>query len=523
MAASIPSFESTALESIPSIANTLRSSFHSHKTRPLEFRLLQLRKLYWGLKDNEPLLSAALAQDLGKPVFEAFLTEITWCENDILFVCKNLAKWTRDEKAPDIPLMNLAFSPKIRKDPLGCVLVIGAFNYPLQLSLGPFIGAIAAGNTAVLKPSEVSPATAMVMGNIVRDYLDPAAYTVVQGGIPETTALLNEKWDKIFYTGNAVVGTIIAKKAAESLTPLTLELGGRNPAIISRNADPRLAARRLLWGKVHNAGQVCVSENYILVDNEIFPAFLAELRVALKDFFPKGVENSSDFGRIVNQRHFRRIRALLDASNGKILIGGHMDEETRYIEPTVIQVNDLDDSLIKDEIFGPLLPIYVVNDLDEAIKIANDVSVTPLAVYAFGKKAETDKVLRETRSGGASVNDSFCHASLPTLAFGGIGESGSGAYRGKQSFDVFTHRRSFTTTPSWFESLLSIRYPPYDGKLKKFLKMAGEKPNFDREGRVKKNLIWTILTLGSNGSSGAATKWGTVVLGKPSDVQVPPK
>jgi beta-apo-4'-carotenal oxygenase len=348
---------------------------------------------------------------------------------------------------------------------------------------------------------------------IIEKYLDPSAYGVVQGGVAETTELLNQKWDKIFYTGSGTVGTIVAKKAAETLTPVTLELGGRNPAIITRNADPRIAARRLLWGKIFNAGQVCLSENYVLVDKEILPAFLAELKVAMKEFYPNGAKNSPDYGRIVNQRHFNRIKSMLDNSNGKILFGGSMDEEDNFIEPTVIQVDDVNDSLMKDEIFGPLLPIYPIEDLDEAIRIANEVSHTPLALYAFGKKDETDRVLRETLSGGASINDAYFHATIPTMPFGGVGESGQGSYRGQASFDSFTHRRSVTTTPSWMESLLTVRYPPYAaGKLAKFQKMSKLKPNFDRDGKVRSNVLQRVLSLGGGDWKGSLGRYVILML-----------
>lgn len=284
-------------------------------------------------------------------------------------------------------------------------LSYSAYNFPIQLSLGPFIGAIAAGCTAVLKPSENAPAAAAVMEMIIKKYLDPSAYTVVQGGVPESTALLEQKWDKIFYTGSAGVGTIIAKKAAETLTPVTLELGGRNPAIITKHADPRLAARRLLWAKLLNAGQVCVSQNYILVDREILPAFLAELKKAMQEFFPQGVKNSPDYGRIVNERQWQRLKKMLDQSSGKILLGGMMDEKEKFLEPTVVQIEDPTDSLMVDESFGPLIPVYPVNNLDEAIRLANEVHDTPLGIYPFGSKQETMKILNETRSGGASINE----------------------------------------------------------------------------------------------------------------------
>lgn len=312
-----------------------------------------------------------------------------------------------------------------------------------------------------MKPSESAPAVATVLQRIIVSALDPTCYGVVQGAIPETTALLDQKWDKIFYTGGATVGTVIAKKAAETLTPVTLELGGRNPAIVTKNANPRLAARRLLWGKTLNAGQVCISQNYTLIDKEILPAFVAEMKIALKDFYPNGVKASPDFARIVNSRHWNRLKKLLDGSDGTILIGGEMDETEKFISPTLIQVNDFHDSLIMEESFGPLMPIFPVDDLDQAIRIAGEVHQTPLGIYPFGTKKETDKVLRELRSGGASVNDAFFHGSIPTLAFGGVGDSGQGSYRGRASFDCFSHRRSVTTTPGWIERLISIRYPIY--------------------------------------------------------------
>jgi beta-apo-4'-carotenal oxygenase len=265
----LPPFTHTAVDSIPHIHTRITNKFHTHTTRPLEYRQKQLRALYWGLKDEEPALLEALKLDLGKSAYEAYLAEVGWVLNDVLFMEKNLERFMRDEKPEDIDLQNMALRPRIRKDPLGAVLIIGAFNFPLQLSLGPLIGAIAAGCTAVLKPSENAPNAARIMQHIIQNSLDPDGYQVVQGGVPETSALMDQKWDKIFYTGSANVGTIIAKKAAETLTPVTLELGGRNPAIITKNADARLAARRLLWAKLMNAGQVCVGQNYILIDNEI--------------------------------------------------------------------------------------------------------------------------------------------------------------------------------------------------------------------------------------------------------------
>ncbi len=387
----ISPFEATPIEAIPSIYNLCKASYKTQRTKSIAYRLAQLRKLYWGVVDNTDALLEACMKDLGKPAYETYLLEIDWVKNDIIFVIRNLEKWMTDEKAPDIPLTNRPLNPKIRKEPLGTVLVIGTYNLPVQLALGPFIGVIAAGCTGILKPSEVSPATAMVLKNIVGGYLDTSAYDVVNGAIPETDALLDLKWDKIFYTGNTSVGTIIAKKAAETLTPVCLELGGRNPAILTKNADPRLAARRLLWGKVLNAGQVCLSHNYVLVDKEKLPAFVEQLKIAIKEFYPKGQKASQDYARIVNKKHFHRIKKMVDESRGKILIGGEMDETDNFIELTVVQVEDENDSMIVDESFGPLMPLLAVDSVEEAIRIANSVHSTPLALYAFGSKFETDK------------------------------------------------------------------------------------------------------------------------------------
>ncbi|KAI9740873.1 MAG: hypothetical protein M1818_004478 [Claussenomyces sp. TS43310] len=502
--------EATPLGTITSKASLARTTFRSQRTKPLSYRLSQLRKLYWALVDNTDLILESCKTDLNKSAFETYVTELDWCKNDIVFVTQHLSDWMKDEAAPYIPFANKVLSPQIRKDPLGAVLVIGCWNFPLQLSLGPLIGAVAAGCTAILKPSEVSPTTAMVLKKVVEDALDPEAYSVVIGGVEESTALLNEKWDKIFYTGNAQVGTIIAKKAAETLTPVTLELGGRNPAIVTKNADASLAARRLLWGKVLNAGQVCISQNYTLVDKEILDSFVDQLKTAMKEFFPKGAKESPDFGRIVNERHFHRIKKMLDSTKGKILIGGNTNESEKFIEPTVILVQSENDPLIENESFGPLIPILAYADLGEAIRIANSVHATPLGLYPFGTKIETDRILSEVISGGASVNDAFFHGSIPTLAFGGVGDSGQGAYRGKASFDTFTHRRSVTTTPGWVEKLIGLRYPPYAGKISKLQFTQNLQPDFDRQGRQIKGLSYwlaALLSLGGVSTAAVLMRW----------------
>jgi beta-apo-4'-carotenal oxygenase len=298
----------------------------------------------------------------------------------------------------------------------------------------------------------------------------------------------------------------VAKAAAPTLTPVTLELGGRNPAIVTKKADIRLVARRLLWGKVLNAGQVCISQNYILVDKDVVSTLVTELKAAMAEFFPDGARQSPDYGRIISPQQFSRIKKMLDNTSGKIVMGGTMDAAEKFIEPTVIEVSDPADSLIVEESFGPLIPILPVENLDEAIRIANSVHATPLGLYPFGSKDEVAKVLGEVRSGGASVNDAFVHGTIPTLAFGGVGDSGSGSYRGRASFDCFVHRRPVTTTPAWLEKLLAVRYPPYKGKYEQYARMSVLKPNFDREGNVKFSLLRYILTLGSGTAQGGATR-----------------
>lgn len=510
--ADIPPFSATSIDAIVPVHQRIVTRFNSHTTRPIEYRLTQLRKLYWALKDAEPALFEACQLDLGKGTYETYLTEVGWVLNDILFMVKNLARFMREEKAEDTSLTNMAMSPRIRKEPLGAVLVIGAYNFPLQLSLGPLVGAIAAGCTAVLKPSENAPHAARVMQYAIERSLDPEAFQVVQGGVPETTALLDQKWDKIFYTGGVTVGRIIARKAAETLTPVTLELGGRNPAIVTKHADLRLAARRLLWAKLVNVGQVCVSQNYILVDEEVLPAFLAELKKAFADFQPTGAENSAEYGHIINERQWQRLADMIANTSGKILHGGQTNRSTLFIAPTVIQVSDPMDPLLTEESFGPLIPILPVPDLDTAIRTANAIHATPLGLYAFGSKAETARILDETRSGGASLNDGFFHASIPTLAFGGVGDSGQGAYRGRASFDCFTHRRSVTRTPAWMEGLLDVRYPPFTAaKLKRMKGMVESKPDFDRQGRKVRSWGELLFGLGAQSRGGVGLRWAVLL------------
>lgn len=516
--ADIPVFAATPLDTIPEICSTVRSTFRTLKTKDLEYRKVQLRKLYWGVKDFGPQIEEALRRDLRKSAYESNFTEIDWVANDCMFMLEHLDKFAKDDYlgSPHVPFIFKPNKVRVRKEPLGAALIIGPYNFPFQLTVVPLVGAIAAGCTAVVKPSENAPNVAMVIREIVEKYLDPESYRVVNGPVAETTAVLDQKWDKIFYTGGAQVARIISKKAAENLTPVTLELGGRNPAFVTRNADLKLAAKRLLWGKTLNAGQVCLSQNYILVEREVLDEFIKHLNATFREAFPKGAKASPDYGRVINERHFLRMKRMVDESKGKIVLGGEMDQSDLFIEPTAVLINSADDSMMKEESFGPVFSILPFDTLGEAIDIANSVDPTPLALFGFGTQEEFNKLINAVTSGGATWNDSFMHGSMNNVPFGGVGESGTGSYRGKSTFDTFTHFRTIAQTPGWIESTMRVRYQPYDWKQLKFMRMLESKPNFDRSGKVVRGLAYWmkfLLGLGTTDKNGALLRWLVLALG----------
>ncbi|ROV94567.1 hypothetical protein VMCG_08144 [Cytospora schulzeri] len=516
--ADIPAFAATPLDTIPDICATVRSTFRTLRTKDLEYRKVQLRKLYWGVKDCGAQIEEALRRDLRKSAYEANFTEIDWVTNDCMFMLEHLDKFTKDDYlgSPHVPLMFKPNNVRVRKEPLGTALIIGTYNFPFQLTVVPLVGAIAAGCTAVLKPSESAPNVAMVIKEIVEKYLDPASYRVVNGPVPETTALLDQKWDKIFYTGGAQVARIICKKAAENLTPVTLELGGRNPAFVTRNADLKLAAKRLLWGKTFNAGQICLSQNYVLVEREVLDEFIKYLNTAFEEVFPQGAKASPDLSRVVNERHFLRMKKMVDDSKGKIIVGGEMDQSELFIAPTAILVNSVDDSMMREESFGPLFSILPFDTLGEAIEIANKVDPTPLALFGFGTQGEFNTIINAVTSGGATWNDAYMHGSMNNVPFGGVGESGTGSYRGKASFDAFTHFRTIAQTPYWLESALRVRYQPYDWSQLKLMRLLEKRPDFDRDGKVVRGLgYWVklVLGLGTSEKNGALLRWLVLALG----------
>lgn len=384
-------FEATPLNEIARYSQDVRSAYASQKTKDVEWRLVQLRKLYWGITDCTPKFLAALKKDIGKSSSEAILTEISFCISDLNLALKKLKTWVKDDTDLDYPLTFTPLKPRIRKEPLGAVLIIGPYNLPMMLNLAPLVGAISAGCTAIIKPSESAPATAMVIKEVVEKYLDPGSFYVVNGAVPETTTLLNEKWAKIFYTGSPGVARIIAKKAAETLTPVTLELGGRNPAFVSKASDLALTARRLMWGKCNNAGQVCISHNYVCAERAVVDDFIKHLNATYAEFFPDGPKASPDFSRIINERQFDRIKKMLDSTRGKIVMGGETDRSELFIAPTAVLVDSIDDPMMVDESFGPIWSIYPVEGVEHAIEVMNKVDPTPLSLMTFGSKSENEK------------------------------------------------------------------------------------------------------------------------------------
>ncbi|KAG6155359.1 hypothetical protein E4U37_001231 [Claviceps purpurea] len=511
---SIPPFEAMPLDDITTKVERLRKTYRTNKTKDLKFRIQQIRKLYWAIVDHAPLIEEALLKDMGKSKFEAHLTEMDWIKNEAINVANKLETWAKDENIVDLPMTYWPMRPRLRNEPLGQILLIGAYNYPFQLNITPVIGAIAAGNCVVLKPSELAPHSAMVLQRIFDQALDPDCYLCVNGALNETKHLLDQhKFDKIMFTGGKKTGTIIATKAAESLTPVLLELGGLNPAFITQSADVKLAARRLLWQKCLNAGQLCLSHNYALVERSVVDEFIAELRVQFDEFMPNGAKGS-DLSRIVNKSHFDRITKMLKNTKGKVVLGGSSDEETLWIEPTVVLVDSKDDSMMVEESFGPIWSVLPFDSLDEAIEVANEVDPTPLSLFTFGTDAENEKVLNNVTSGGATINDAFFHAMINATPFGGIGGSGQGNYHGYYSFKAFSHQRVIAHVPSWAEKLLRVRYMPYSfSELDRYRSLNGHTPNFDREGNTLgglKQWFGFAARLGGKDSTGGAARWGVL-------------
>ncbi|XP_061182881.1 aldehyde dehydrogenase family 3 member B1-like isoform X2 [Saccostrea echinata] len=439
----------------------LRRAFKSGVTKSYEWRKKQLEGVLSFLDENRERISQALKEDLHKPSLESTVFEIDFCRNDLIETMNNLKDWMKPEKAKK-PLLNIMDTAYIQREPYGVALVIGAWNYPIQITVLPVLGALAAGNCVVLKPSEMAASTAKLLEELLPRYLDNDCVKIVNGGVPETTALLKEKFDYIFYTGNTMVGKIVMKAAAEHLTPVTLELGGKSPVYVDENSDLSLVARRVSWGKLANCGQTCIAPDYVMCKKEIQDKLVEECKKAVEEFYPD-IGKCEDYGRIINERHLRRIKKLIDGS-GKVALGGEVDEEQKYIAPTILTDVKETDPVMQEEVFGPVLPIMSVKNDEEAINYINK-GEKPLAMYVFSKDhTVAERFLQNTSSGGFVFNDTMMHAGLMSLPFGGVGSSGIGSYHGFHTFDTFSHKRAVLERKHGGEAMQLIRYPPYTEK-----------------------------------------------------------
>lgn len=446
----------------------LRASFDRGTPRPEAWRRGQLRRLNDLMVAEEARIFEALKADLGRCATEAYVFEVGYCRSEVRHTLKHLSAWMRPERV-STPLHTAKATSRIHRQPLGVVLIIGPWNYPFQLAIAPLIAAIAAGNCAVVKPSELAPATSKLMGELLPRYLDSDCIRIVEGGVPETTALLEQKYDHVFFTGSTRVGKIVYQAAAKHLTPVTLELGGKSPCIVDRTVDLPVAARRIVWGKFANAGQTCVAPDYILAHEDVREALVAELRKTVQKFYGEDPRKSPDFGRIINAAHFERLTGYLE--QGEVTFGGEHDAAERYLAPTLMQGTAPDAPVMQDEIFGPILPVLPVGSLDEAITFVN-ARPKPLALYVFSAdRAAARKVIDATTSGGAAVNDTINHLAVPDLPFGGVGDSGIGSYHGPQGFKTFSHTRSVLDRSTKLD--LPLRYPPYVNTLKWVRKLLG--------------------------------------------------
>jgi len=460
----------TNLESTPSttaatpsfteLVDGVRATFNSGRTRPMTWRRRQLEGMLQMLKVHEQDFVDAIVSDLGRPVLEAFSADIGHARLQIKHVLKHFEQWARTEKVSP-GLLSQPGTAEIIKEPLGVALVIAPWNYPVQLLLEPMAAALAAGNAVVAKPSELAPASAAVLARLIPQYLDDDAVVVVEGGVPETTALLEEPFDHIFFTGSTNVGRVVMTAAAKHLTPVTLELGGKSPTIVAADADLAIAAKRIVWAKLMNAGQTCIAPDYVLVDETVKDRFVDLVVDAIRTFFGADPKQSSDLGRIISPRHLDRLVGLVSGGGGTTVVGGDHDQATKYLAPTVIVDPDLESNLMTEEIFGPVLPIVSVVSVDEAIEFVN-ARPKPLALYVFTQSSTTaDLLLRRTSSGGACVNHAVVHILPDGLPFGGVGPSGMGAYHGRTGFDAFSHHKSVVrkkTRPD-----MPLLYAPYGG------------------------------------------------------------
>lgn len=451
---------------LETVAKTFRDSLQKFGYSDVKVRKQRLESLKKVILKREADITQALKEDLGKSAFETYTTEIGFILEEITNTLKNIDDWAKVKKVKT-PIALFPGKSYIHPEPYGVVLIISPWNYPFQLCLSPFIGAISAGNKVVLKPSEFAPQTSAIIKKIISEVFDASEVAVVEGSLEETQILLAQKFDYIFFTGSTGVGKIMMRAAAEHLTPVTLELGGKSPCLIEESANIDIAAKRIIWGKYLNAGQTCVAPDYILVPHKLQDQLIERLKHYLKTFYGEDIKASDDYPRIVNHRHFDRLRELIMPA--KVAIGGELNREENFIAPTIMKDVEWTDKVMEDEIFGPLLPIIPYEGLDEAIERILSYP-KPLAFYVFTESSEKKKsIISRVPFGGGCVNDTVIHLANPNLPFGGVGTSGIGSYHGQKSFDTFTHYKSLYQQGDLVD--IPLRYPPYNEKKLNWVKL----------------------------------------------------
>lgn len=445
-----------------------KTYFKSGATKSVEFRIHQLKTLKKLLVEHEEELNLAIYNDFKKSEFETYATEIGIIHKEINFAIKNVKKWAKPKRV-STSLINFPSTNFTVAEPRGSVLIIAPWNYPYHLSLVPLIGAIAAGNTAVIKPSEVTTNCSAALSRIIGKWFKEAYIVVVEGGVEAGQNLLAQKFDYIFFTGSTRVGKIVMEAAAKNLTPVTLELGGKSPCIIDSTADLKTSAKRIVWGKFLNGGQTCIAPDYLLVQEDVKAEFMKLLKETILSFYDVNAKLSPDFPRIVNDFHFNRLTELLEC--GEVYFGGKTDSSQRYIEPTILEDVTLEDKVMQSEIFGPILPVLSFKTIPDVVDIVNNLP-KPMALYLFTKSSDVEElILKYCSFGGGAVNDVVSQIANHHLPFGGVGNSGFGSYHGNKSFKTFSHQKSILKKPFWLD--IPVRYPPYKGKLKwlrRFLK-----------------------------------------------------
>lgn len=459
--------ENTDSNKVLSILAEHKEFFETGETKNIDFRITQLKRLKVVIQNNEELLMEALKKDLNKSQFESYAAEVGYLYDSIRYFTRNLNKWVKVKKVKT-PLIHFGSKSYIYPEPYGTVLVIGPFNYPFQLLMEPLVGAIAAGNCVVLKPSEFTPNVSKLIAKLFKENFDEKFIRVIEGGIDTTSALINAPFDYIFFTGSVKVGKIVMKAAARNLIPVTLELGGKSPCIVYEDANLDIAAERITWGKFMNVGQTCVAPDYVLVHKNIKEQFKRKIVKKIKDFYGDNPFNSEDYGRIVNDSHMNRLIDLIDKE--KVALGGEYDINKRYIAPTILDNVTFQDKVMEEEIFGPILPIIEYEDINEAIKLINKRD-KPLALYLFTENKLIQKTVEENVSyGGGCINDTMTHLVTPYLPFGGVGPSGVGSYHGYKSFETFSHMKSILKKSTKIN--INFIYPPYNKYKLKLLKKA---------------------------------------------------